>query len=75
MVSKEFKYQEVAIQTANLFYDELINSKEILEEFPEAADYAVNGVDGSHYRNGYGVCKRVIRLPEEDPGEAGDLPE
>ena len=47
VVSKEFEHPEVAIQIANLFYDELVNSRELLEEYPEVADYVANGVDGS----------------------------
>ena len=47
VVSKDFKYPEIAIQIANLFYDELVNSKELLEEYPEVASYVANGVDGS----------------------------
>lgn len=47
VVSKEFEHPEIAIQIANLFYDELANSKELLEEYPEVADYVTNGVDGS----------------------------
>lgn len=47
VVSKEFEHPEVAIQIANLFYDELVNSRELLEKYPEVADYVANGVDGS----------------------------
>ncbi len=47
VVSKDFEYPEIAIQIANLFYDELVNSKELLEEYPEVASYVANGVDGS----------------------------
>ncbi|MDE7018790.1 MAG: hypothetical protein K2P65_14685 [Lachnospiraceae bacterium] len=47
VVSKDFEHPEIAIQIANLFYDELVNSKELLEEYPEAASYVANGVDGS----------------------------
>lgn len=47
VVSKEFEHPEVAVQIANLFYDELVNSKELLEEYPEVASYVTNGVDGS----------------------------
>lgn len=47
VVSKEFEHPEIAIQIANLFYDELVNSRELLEEYPEVADYVANGVDGS----------------------------
>lgn len=47
VVSKEFAHPEVIIQIANLFYDELVNSRELLEKYPEVADYIANGVDGS----------------------------
>lgn len=47
VVSKKFAHPEVAVQIANLFYDELVNSQELLEEFPEVADYVTTGVDGS----------------------------
>ena len=47
VVSKDFEHPEIAIQIANLFYDELVNSKELLEEYPEVASYVANGVDGS----------------------------
>lgn len=47
VVSKDFEHPEIAIQIANLFYDELVNSKELLEEYPEVASYVTNGVDGS----------------------------
>lgn len=47
VVSKDFEHPEIAIQIANLFYDELVNSKELLEEYPEVAFYVANGVDGS----------------------------
>lgn len=46
VVSKDFEHSEIAIQIANLFYDELVNSKELLEEYPEVASYVANGVDG-----------------------------
>ncbi len=47
VVSKDFEHPEIAIQIANLFYDDLKTSKELLEEYPEVADYVTNGVDGS----------------------------
>lgn len=47
VVNKDFEHPEVAIQIANLFYDDLVNSKELLEEYPDVADYVANGVDGS----------------------------
>ena len=47
VVSKDFEHPETAIQIANLFYDELVNSKELLEEYPEVASYVANGMDGS----------------------------
>lgn len=47
VVSKDFAHPEVAIKIANLFYDELVNSSELLEKYPDVADYVTNGVDGS----------------------------
>lgn len=47
VVSKEFAHPEVAIQIANLFYDDLVNSPELFEEYPEVAAYVTDGVDGS----------------------------
>ncbi|MBD5476596.1 MAG: extracellular solute-binding protein [Lachnospiraceae bacterium] len=47
VVSKKFDHPEVAIQIANLFYDELVNSPELLEKYPEVAAYVTDGVDGS----------------------------
>ncbi|MDE6052580.1 MAG: extracellular solute-binding protein, partial [Lachnospiraceae bacterium] len=47
VVSKKYNHPEVAIQIANLFYDELVNSSELLEEYPEVAAYVADGVDGS----------------------------
>ncbi len=47
VVSKDFEHPEIAIQIANLFYDDLKTSKELLEKYPEVADYVTNGVDGS----------------------------
>ncbi len=47
VVKKEFEHPEIAIQIANLFYDELVNSKELLEKYPEVASYVTDGVDGS----------------------------
>lgn len=47
VVSKDFAHPEVAIKIANLFYDDLVNSPELLEKYPDVADYVTNGVDGS----------------------------
>lgn len=47
VVRKGFEHPEVAIQIANLFYDKLVNSRELLEEYPEVAEYVSTGVDGS----------------------------
>ena len=47
VVSKKFEHPEIAIQIANLFYDELANSPELLEKYPEVANYVQNAVDGS----------------------------
>lgn len=47
VVSKEFAHPELAVEIANLFYDELANSSSVSEEFPEVAKYMEDGVDGS----------------------------
>lgn len=47
VVSKEFEHPELAVEIANLFYDELANSSSIAQEFPEVAKYMEDGVDGS----------------------------
>ncbi|MBD5515081.1 MAG: extracellular solute-binding protein [Lachnospiraceae bacterium] len=47
VVSKDFEHPEIAIQIANLFYDDLKTSKDLLKNYPEVADYITNGVDGS----------------------------
>ena len=39
VVSKEFAHPELAVEIANLFYDELANSSSVAEEFPEVAKY------------------------------------
>lgn len=47
VVNKDFEHPEIAIQIANLFYDDLKTSKDLLKNYPEVADYITNGVDGS----------------------------
>lgn len=47
VVSKEFAHPELAVEIANLFYDELANSTSVAKEFPEVAKYMEDGVDGS----------------------------
>ena len=47
VVSKEFAHPVLAVEIANLFYDELANSSSVAEEFPEVAKYMEDGVDGS----------------------------
>lgn len=47
VVRKGFEHPEVAIKIANLFYDELVNSSELQEKYPDVADYITNGMDGS----------------------------
>ena len=47
VVNKDFEHPEIAIQIANLFYDDLKTSKELLENYPEVAAYVKDGVDGS----------------------------
>lgn len=47
VVSKDCKNPEAAIKIANLFYDDLVNNPELLEKYPEVAQYQKDGVDGS----------------------------
>lgn len=47
VVRKGFEHPEVAIKIANLFYDELVNSSELQEKYPDVAEYITNGMDGS----------------------------
>lgn len=47
VVSKKFEHPEIAVQIANLFYDELQTSPELLEEYPEVNDYIKQAIDGS----------------------------
>lgn len=47
VVNKKFGHPELAIRIANLFYDDLVNDKTLLEKYPEVAAYVQNGVDGS----------------------------
>lgn len=47
VVSKEFEHPELAVEIANLFYDELANSSSVAQDFPEVAKYMEDGVDGS----------------------------
>lgn len=47
VVSKACKYPEAAVKIANLFYDEIVNSATLAEEYPEVAQYQADGVDGS----------------------------
>ncbi len=47
VVRKGYKHPELAIKIANLFYDELANTKTLETDFPEVAKYQADGVDGS----------------------------
>jgi len=47
VVSKDFAHPEIAVQIANLFYDDLKTSKELLGNYPEVAAYVKDGMDGS----------------------------
>ena len=47
VVRKDFEYPEAAIKIANLFYDKLLTTPNLGEEFPEVAEYLSIGVDGS----------------------------
>lgn len=47
VVSKKCKNPEAAIKIANLFYDTLVTSQTIKEDYPEVSEYMLNGVDGS----------------------------
>ena len=47
VVSKKFAHPELAVEIANLFYDELPNASSLAEDYPEVAKYMEDGVDGS----------------------------
>jgi putative aldouronate transport system substrate-binding protein len=47
VVSKDFAHPEIAVKIANLFYDEMVNSDELLEKYPEVKKYLNDGVDGT----------------------------
>jgi putative aldouronate transport system substrate-binding protein len=47
VVRKDFEYPEAAIKIANLFYDTLVNSTTLAEQYPEVMQYQAEGVDGS----------------------------
>ena len=47
VVRKDFENPEAAIKIANLFYDKLITTANLGDEYPEVADYQTIGVDGS----------------------------
>ncbi|MGN6711269.1 hypothetical protein [Anaerocolumna jejuensis] len=47
VVRKGYKHPELAIKIANLFYDELANTKTLEKDYPEVAKYQADGVDGS----------------------------
>lgn len=47
VVNAEFEHPEIAVQILNLFYDEIGNSPELLERYPEVGEYLNIGVDGT----------------------------
>lgn len=47
VVRKDYANPELVIKIANIFYDELANSKTIAEDSPEVAKYQELGVDGT----------------------------
>lgn len=47
VVRKGYKHPELAVKIANLFYDELANTKSLEQDYPEVAGYQADGVDGS----------------------------
>lgn len=47
VVSADFEYPEIAIQILNLIYDDMVNSSELLEKYPEVNTYLNEGVDGT----------------------------
>lgn len=47
VVNKKCKNPEAAIKIANLFYDELVNTKTLEADYPEVAKYQADGVDGT----------------------------
>lgn len=47
VVSAEFEHPEIAIEILNLIYDDMVNSSELLEKYPEVSAYLNEGVDGT----------------------------
>lgn len=47
VVSAAFEHPEIAIQILNLIYDDMVNSAELLEKYPEVDSYLREGVDGT----------------------------
>ncbi len=47
VVRKDYPHPELAVQIANLFYDELVNTPDLEGTYPEVAAYQANGVDNS----------------------------
>jgi putative aldouronate transport system substrate-binding protein len=47
VVRKDYVNPELAVKIANLFYDELVNTKTLATDFPEVAKYQADSVDGS----------------------------
>ena len=47
VVRKDYPHPELAVQIANLFYDELVNTEDLERTYPEVAAYQAIGVDNS----------------------------
>lgn len=47
VVRKDYDHPELAIKILNLFYDEIINTKDLKTEYPEISKYSELAVDGS----------------------------
>lgn len=47
VASKDFTEPEILIEIVNLFYDDIVNTEDLEEEFPEVFNYQEIGVDGS----------------------------
>lgn len=47
VVRKDYPHPELAVQIANVFYDELVNTEDLERTYPEVAAYQAIGVDNS----------------------------
>ncbi len=47
VVNADFEHPELAIEILNLFYDDMVNSQELLDKYPDVNTYLNTGVDGT----------------------------